>query len=155
MSKIRGYAIFHRHGHRAPSGNIMSEASRSVESSMWTDLVNDGRDSFISAAASYPIKNNDGRGASHDAATFPFGQLTARGAHHLMDVGDKISMSFPLIRTVPSTNIEAYSTNYDRTKVRMRIFYCERKFELSGVRSTFNCGTVCYYISLWCEVCDV
>ena len=128
MSKIKGYAIFHRHGHRAPSENIMKGVVAlpgnvmEIESDMWRDLVTVGNMYVTPAASAFPIRNNNGRGPSIDAKTFPFGHLTVMGVLHLRDVGDKISALFPLLRTVKLQNVEAYSTNYDRTKVKSTLF---------------------------------
>lgn len=113
IPKIRGYAIFIRHGHRSPSENIMMHDDRLTETILWQGLVSDGDNLRRALNSSFPSLMDQQPNDPHH----PHGWLTLKGMQHIGDVGAKISSHFPLIRSVPASRISAYSTRYERTKV--------------------------------------
>ena len=113
IPKIRGYAIFIRHGHRSPSENIMIHDDYQKERSLWHGLVSDGDKLRSALNASFPSVMDKLPNDPHH----PHGWLTLKGMQHIEDVGEKISGHFPLIKSIPASKIDAYSTLYERTKV--------------------------------------
>ena len=121
IPKIRGYAIYLRHGHRSPSANIMTDVGYDEERSLWKRHVNEANTLRTALDDSFPswmdrwMMNY----AAPNDPNHPHGWMTMRGLQHVGQVGCKIAASFPLIASIPNENINVYSTRYERTKVRL------------------------------------
>lgn len=113
--KLRGFVIFNRHGHRAPSRNIMRGEDLAIEAELWRSYVL-REDSMNTSPIA--IKQHPANGIARDLITHPFGCITMRGREHLKNTGRGISHRFPALRDVKVENLSVYSTNYQRTQVR-------------------------------------
>jgi hypothetical protein len=109
----RAVAIFHRHGHRAPSRAIWPKAEEvAKETTTWQEMIHDYSKpidplfSIINHQADPP----------KDTTCSPYGCLTSKGLDHIRDQGAAIAKQFNL-SSDDISNIKLYSTNYTRTQL--------------------------------------
>lgn len=122
---MRRYIIFNRHGHRAPGKNIFPGSIKS-EMDLWERLVVPDTQ-HKSLAIKHRINSQYDKG--RDMHTFPFGNLTVKGATHLESVGQQLFKQFgtDFKQLNKDSCVELYSTNYSRTQ-------CSAQSLLSGMR---------------------
>ena len=116
---FQGYIIFHRHGHRAPSKNIISDINNQAkscmnESFMWQSFMM-SNDFLDTLSTRFPIKVYPLNSPAIDFTNHPFGCLTKIGFDHLTFIGNKVVQKFPVIQD--TSFVEVVSTNYMRTQV--------------------------------------
>ena len=145
-SRVLGYIIFHRHGHRAPARNVLSASfdkavSSSEEQTLWLRLM-PSESLLRRITTSFELDIHDANPIEPDRLSFPFGAITSRGdiinqcyvtflcdsllfvffgdtgINHLIEVGEKVGARFPLIKKAHQVDIVA--TNYQRTQLSVQ-----------------------------------
>ena len=121
----RALIIFHRHGHRSPSKNIIpNNDGRSNElcpneSKMWARLCNI-TDSADSLDKLHPITIPPRIKVPNDMVSFPFGCLTTLGLKCLDLQASSLCNLFPYLKSFDvnyGQNAFICCTNYKRTQV--------------------------------------
>ena len=122
---MRRYVIWNRHGHRAPGKNIFPGSIKS-EKALWQRLVVP-EVQHASLARKHRITSEYDKG--RDMHTFPFGNLTVKGATHLERVGQQLFKQFgsDFKQLNENSCVKLYCTNYSRTQ-------CSAQSLLSGMR---------------------
>lgn len=114
---MKRFAIFHRHGHRAPAKNIFNTKE---EVDLWTSFCYRQSDKSM-LNTRYPVVQHLENAAPPDVTHEPFGCLSVLGSNHLTKVGASIGKRFPSLAQLHNMSdnpvITAVSTNYSRTQV--------------------------------------
>ena len=82
-SRVLGYIIFHRHGHRAPARNVLSASfdktvTSPEEQSLWSRLM--PSESLLRRITSpFELDIHDDNPIEPDRLNFPFGAITSKG----------------------------------------------------------------------------
>ncbi len=112
-SRILGYVILHRHGHRAPEKNLFKNSIKEIE--LWSSLL-PSSEYLLELSSCYPLEIDErNQKPQFDIKTKPFGCITEKGVHHLYSIGKEIKENFPLLKEVK--DMKVYATNYQRTQV--------------------------------------
>ena len=130
-SKVpRTLIIFHRHGHRSPSKNIISNSSKSglcyLEEQSWSTHCNISS-TVETLDKKHPVTCPPQIKLPHDLVSFPFGCLTSLGLKCLEQQATNLCEVFPYIKSFnidSGANARICSTNYKRTQVGRYLYFC-------------------------------
>lgn len=121
MSKRASYVIFARHGHRAPNKNIFGETKGKTKNLLgeadvayWKNALPDFH-VLHDLSQRYPVVQYHGNDTPIDMLNSPYGCITNKGVKFMKDVGKSLRKRFPFLKEY--TQIDAYSTNYQRTNI--------------------------------------
>lgn len=119
---MKGYVIFHRHGHRIPMKSLQGPFINSEveELQLWKQFLPKS-DRLEKLQVMTPIVNHPHNDIPKDLKT-PYGRLTTKGMDYLNDKGRQLNEIFPSMKytTLDVNKIKVYATNYQRTQVSVQ-----------------------------------
>ena len=107
--------LINRHGQRAPAKNIYSCILVEGWTLPWSALIFPTDNKYQNRT--YPLINDKTNKTESDQTSFPFGNLTFKGAEYMKTVGIRLSQHFPYLLH-DNTDFNVLATNYNRTQVR-------------------------------------